>query len=337
MSTMLFVFYRAPETRVVFGAFFFVALTFGLLRSGGLRLGLVGGFTLLAYAATSLARWLQGGGEEVLRMDILQFVSLFVALPWFVFIATLARKLREADHRKNAFLATIVHELRTPLAPILNGVRALQAWSGEASAHKVLPMMERQLGHMARLLDDLFDIAGIVQGKVDLRLKRIDLRTVIDEAVEVAGPLFEERRHQLIVSMPVTPMMIDADHLRLTQVLTNLLSNAAKYTPPGGRIELEVRPRDAAVEVTIRDNGMGIPRHKLRSIFEMYNQVATGSANRQPGLGIGLALVLQLVRLHGGRIEARSDGEGRGSEFSVWLPFDPHAQQSSRRASTGTA
>jgi len=319
--TMLFVVYRAPDTRLVFAAFFFVALMFGMLRSTGRPLTILGWESLACFALMAGLRYVNNGNVEMLRLDLLQLVVMAVTFPWFVFIGRRVTRLKEADRRKDVFLAGLAHELRNPLAPIRTGVAILRMTGADARAPTVLAMMERQLQHMARLLDDLLDVSRISRGKITLHHERIDLRDVVEAALEANRPLIEEMGHVLSVSAPSEPAFLNADPVRFAQILSNLLNNAAKYTPPGGRIALKAEHRGDVVEVSVTDNGIGIPGESLESIFEMFTQVAGQSSNGQSGLGIGLALAKGLVALHGGTIQAHSEGLGRGSEFRVRVPI----------------
>ena len=256
----------------------------------------------------------------MLRLDLLQLVVMAVTFPWFVFIGRRVTRLREADRRKDVFLASLAHELRNPLAPIRTGVAILRMTGAESRSETVLAMMERQLQHMARLLDDLLDVSRISRGKITLHPERIDLRHVVDTAVEASRPLIEQMGHALSVSAPSEPAFLNADPVRFAQILSNLLNNAAKYTPPGGQIGLKAKHRGDEVEVSVTDNGIGIPGESLESIFEMFTQVGSQSSDAQSGLGIGLSLAKGLVALHGGTIQAYSEGLGRGSEFRVRVP-----------------
>ena len=317
IATMLFVFYRAPETRLVFAAFFCVALMFGMLRSSGRQLTIAGALALAAFGAVSVARHAMHGDGETLRMDILQLVVTAVAFPWFLYIGDRVRRLNEADRRKDDFLATLSHELRNPLAPIRAGIQLLHR--GGAEAHpEVLPMMERQVLHLTRLLDDLLDVSRITRGKIALNIEQIDLERAVQAAVEANRPLVDKMAHELTVSPPPEPVLLDADPVRLAQVFSNLLNNAVKFTPRGGRIALKAWRDGDSVHVSVSDNGIGIPQEHLRSIFEMFVQIE--GPGSQEGLGIGLAFVRGLVAMHGGVIEAHSEGPGRGSEFRVRLP-----------------
>jgi PAS domain S-box-containing protein len=233
--------------------------------------------------------------------------------------------LRESDRRKTEFLATLAHELRNPLAPISNGLHLLRRAPDETSRGKVREMMERQLRHMVHLVDDLLDIARITSNKVELRLERVDVGAVLASAVETSMPLVSAGGHTLDVRGPAQPLYVDADATRLAQIVSNLLNNAAKYTPHGGRIELSASEEDGEAVVRVKDTGMGIPVDELPQVFEMFTQVGRNLHRAQGGLGIGLALVKRLVELHGGRVDASSDGIGSGSTFIVRLPLESAA------------
>jgi signal transduction histidine kinase len=228
--------------------------------------------------------------------------------------------LSENDRKKDEFLAVLAHELRNPLAPIRNAasyLRRIQAGSPELL--RPVEIIDRQVSIMARLVDDLMDVSRISRGALALRMGRIDLTEVIEAAVEGCRDDVNARGHLLTVVMPQRPLPIWGDRDRLVQVFGNIISNAAKYTPEGGRIDVELVARPGTIEATVRDNGRGIPGTKLREIFEIFAQVDR-TFDREGGLGIGLTLAKQLVELHGGVIEARSEGAGRGSEFLVRLP-----------------
>ncbi len=318
--TMLFVVYRAPDTRLAFAAFFFVALMFGMLRSSGKQLTVLGSVSLACFALMAWRRYVNNHDVEMLRLDMLQLIVMAITFPWFVFIGRRVTRLREADRRKDEFLASLAHELRNPLAPIRNGVQILRMTGAEPQSQTVLPMMERQLQHMTRLLDDLLDVSRISRGKIALHVERIDLRHTVQAAVEASRPLIEEMGHEFTASVPAEPAFLNADPVRFAQILSNLLNNAAKYTPPGGRIALKAEHNGDEVEVSVTDNGIGIASESFDSIFEMFTQVGSPASHSRGGLGIGLSLVKGLVALHGGTIEARSEGPGRGSEFRVRLP-----------------
>lgn len=228
--------------------------------------------------------------------------------------------LREAGRRKDDFLALLAHELRNPLAPIRNGLQVLRLTQDPEIQRRSQQMMERQLGHMVRLIDDLLDVSRINRNKMDLRIVRIALADAVNSAVETARPLIERGGHELIINFPAEPIFLYADLTRLAQVFANLLTNSAKYTQRGGRIVLTAcRDGDKAV-VAVRDSGIGIPASFLPTIFDMFSQVDRSVERATGGLGIGLALVKGLVEMHGGTVTAASDGPGMGSEFTVRLP-----------------
>lgn len=246
------------------------------------------------------------------------------AAVWFADITERKREehaLQEADRRKDEFLATLAHELRNPLAPIRQA--ALIARSNQASdtqrlwAHSII---ERQVQHMSLLLDDLLDVSRITRGTLSLRKQTMPLRTIVNSAVETARPLIDSRNHVLEVDVPAG-LQIEADSLRLSQVLGNLLTNAAKYTPHGGRIRLRAQAERGTAVLRVEDSGAGIAKEDLHRIFEMFSQAGSSSESVQAGLGIGLALSKGLVELHGGSIEAHSEGPGKGSEFVVRVPL----------------
>jgi PAS domain S-box-containing protein len=232
-----------------------------------------------------------------------------------------AEQLKEADRRKDEFLATLAHELRNPLAPIRNGLQVMKLAAGNAATvEQARAMMERQLRQMARLLDDLLDVSRITRGKLGFCRERVELASVVQSAVEATRPLIEASAHRLLVALPPEPVFVDADPVRLAQVFANLLTNAAKYTDKAGRIWLSAERQGDEVTVTVRDTGIGIAPEHLPRLFEMFSQVAGALERSQAGLGIGLSLVRGLTEMHGGRVEARSEGLGKGSEFVVRLP-----------------
>lgn len=230
--------------------------------------------------------------------------------------------LREADRKKDEFLATLAHELRNPLAPIRTSVQVLKLRGPkdpqlEASRN----IIDRQVTHMARLLDDLLDVSRITRNKLELRKEHVELTSVIEAAVETSRPLIEGAGHQLTLTLPGTRLYLDADSVRLAQTFANLLNNAAKYTDRGGQIWLTAKLDGQSVEVSVRDNGIGIAPDALPHVFEMFSQVSPTIQRSQGGLGIGLSLVKGLVEMHGGSVMARSAGLGHGSEFIVTLPL----------------
>ncbi|AEG92139.1 candidate histidine kinase, hybrid [Ramlibacter tataouinensis TTB310] len=229
-------------------------------------------------------------------------------------------RLREQDRHKDEFLAVLAHELRNPLAPIRTGLSLLHRPGPPEAQDKTLHMMERQLGHMVRLVDDLMDISRISTGKVQLRTERTDVRDAVETALESCRPLIEASGHGLQVSLSPEPLCVEADRTRLSQVIGNLINNAAKYTPEGGRIELAASSRDGQVVVSVSDNGAGIAPDMLPKVFDMFSQESRNLQRAQGGLGIGLALVKQLVEMHGGTVVAHSAGLGHGSTFTLALP-----------------
>jgi PAS domain S-box-containing protein len=229
--------------------------------------------------------------------------------------------LREADRRKDEFLATLAHELRNPLAPIRNSLHIFRmAGIQDPTVSRVCDMMERQVAHMVRMVDDLLEVSRISRGKIELRKERVQLASILRTAVDTSMPLIEAGKHRLTVDMPEEPLVMDADPVRLAQVFANLLNNSAKYTRESGEIRLTVSTENGMAVVCVRDNGEGIPPQMLKRVFNMFTQVNTGS-RAQGGLGIGLTLARTLVHLHGGTIEAFSEGEGKGCEFIVRLPL----------------
>jgi signal transduction histidine kinase len=233
----------------------------------------------------------------------------------------IAEALREADRRKDEFLAMLAHELRNPLAPVLNGLHVIkQLEKSDTTIARVREIMERQVQNLARLVDDLLDVARITHGKINLRKGLVDVATVVKKSVETHSSQIEGRRQQLEISLPVDPAYLEADPARLEQVLTNLLNNASKYTPEGGRIQLTAGKEGNQIVICVKDTGIGIPVEMLPTIFEPFQQWSTAAGQSQGGLGIGLNLVRQLVELHGGTVRASSAGPGLGSEFVVRLP-----------------
>jgi PAS domain S-box-containing protein len=229
--------------------------------------------------------------------------------------------LRVGDRRKDEFLATLAHELRNPLAPIRNAVQLLMNTS--ASDSRVVTardIIDRQVRHMVRLVDDLMDVSRITLGQVSLRYERTQLHDILTDAVDAAYPFIEAEGHQLVVQIPTETMQLEGDMTRLSQVFQNLLNNAAKYTPGGGRITLSAELHGEEVKVSVLDTGIGIPKEAQARVFDLFTRIHASDPIKTSGLGIGLALAKQLVELHSGRIEVRSDGDGTGSEFSVYLP-----------------
>jgi PAS domain S-box-containing protein len=246
--------------------------------------------------------------------------------------------LRDADRRKDEFLAMLGHELRNPLAPIGIALEILRhAPPGGEDAVWARESIGRQLGQMTRLLDDLLDISRITLGKIQLKLGAVDIGQVIANAVEAAGPFIDSFGHALTVRLPEHPVVIRGDAARLTQVVANLLNNAAKYSERGGRIEIIVEATESRIKLRVRDSGIGLDADALERVFELYSQIPAGRERAQGGLGIGLALVRRLVELHDGSVSARSEGANRGSEFIVDLPATPPDRPESARRPAGTS
>ena len=247
--------------------------------------------------------------------------------------ARLYSAVQEADRRKNEFLAMLAHELRNPLAPIRNAVHIMQA---AETLHPKLTwardVIARQADHMARLIDDLLDVSRIVQGKVAVKPEELALADLLERAVEASAPRVNAREQSLELQLPAQPLLIDGDSVRLAQVLSNLINNASKFSPPRTRITLAAAYEDGGVQITVKDEGSGIDPEFLPHIFELFAQGDQSLDRSQGGLGIGLTLVKHLVELHGGRVWARSAGLGQGTELAVWLPAragEPQAAQGS--------
>jgi signal transduction histidine kinase len=229
-------------------------------------------------------------------------------------------RLREADRRKDEFLATLAHELRNPLAPLLNALNVRRLSAPAAAADPLQGLMERQLALLVRLIDDLLDVARITRGKLVLRRQETTLQDVLQSAIEIAQPLIEQGHHELHLQLPPQPVPLFVDHVRLAQVFANLLNNAAKYSDAGGRIELHASADDDRIEVRVRDSGIGLSSEQAQGIFELFTQADTTIERARGGLGIGLTLAQRLTEMHDGEVSVHSDGLGRGSEFRVRLP-----------------
>src|SRR5688572_25913906 len=230
--------------------------------------------------------------------------------------------LLEADQRKDDFLAILGHELSNPLAPISNAIEILQRIGPQdPRLSQMRELIDRQVRHMARLVDDLLDVSRISQDKINLKSERLDLCTLVKRAVETQMPAIRARGHEIVVNLPDEPLNASGDAVRLAQVLGNLVNNAAKYTPDGGRIEVSLAGEDGRAKISVRDNGIGIEAGYLAHVFELFGQVRNPRPHSHDGLGIGLALVQRLVEMHEGRVEAQSSGPGKGSEFVIHLPL----------------
>jgi signal transduction histidine kinase/CheY-like chemotaxis protein len=240
--------------------------------------------------------------------------------------AMLIERIREADQKKDEFLATLAHELRNPLAPLSNALQIMEmTGSQDQRIRDMRAIMQRQVTHMNRLVDDLLDVSRITRGRIELKKENISLRQVVESAVETSLPLVEQARHELTVTQPPEPIHLQGDPTRLSQVFSNLLNNAAKYTEPGGKISLTVTNNGDHILVSVRDTGIGIPKRMQPRIFDMFTQVDSSLERSHGGLGIGLKLVKELCELHGGSVSVASEGKGKGSEFTVRLPYAAQA------------
>ncbi|MCS3744148.1 response regulator [Rhizobium sp. BK661] len=232
-----------------------------------------------------------------------------------------ATALKEADQRKDIFLATLAHELRNPLAPLRHGLDILNRKPDSAEAEKIRSTMDRQLSHLVRLIDDLLDVSRVSQGKIELRREPIKVQDIVNLAVEGSRPAIDAAGHRFVADLPSEALWVDGDPARLSQVVGNLLNNAAKYTPAGGRIEITAYRETTEVVIVVSDNGIGIPEHMRSNVFLLFTQVEDHLTRSQGGLGIGLSLSKQLVTLHGGRIEAKAGPTGTGTSFVIRLPL----------------
>jgi PAS domain S-box-containing protein len=250
--------------------------------------------------------------------------------------ARLLSDAQAASRAKDEFLAMLGHELRNPLAPILTALQLMNL-RGENRSKKERTIIERQVKHMVRLVDDLLDVSRITHGKIRLGRERIELIQAVNKAIEMASPLLEERSHKLTVSVARNGLCVDADPVRLAQVVSNLLTNAARYTPAHGEISIIGAHEQGGITVRVRDNGQGIPPHLLPHVFETFIRGDRSLEHPQGGLGLGLTIVRSLIDLHGGRVSARSEGVGRGSEFVVWLPAPGELCEAAPRSARATA
>jgi two-component system CheB/CheR fusion protein len=240
-------------------------------------------------------------------------------------------ELKATDRRKDEFLATLAHELRNPLAPLANGLQLLRRMPDEPDQRaQCLAMMDRQFAQLVRLVDDLMEVSRITQGKIALRKEPVDLAQIVQQAVETSRPLIAAASHELVVELPDEPIVLDADAVRVAQVLSNLLNNAAKYTEDGGSIRLEAARRDGEAVISVQDTGMGIAPDLLPRIFDLFAQGEPATEQTRGGLGIGLMLVKRLAEMHAGSVSAESDGPGKGSRFVVRLPLAVAASGAAR-------
>ncbi len=234
----------------------------------------------------------------------------------------IAAQLSEADRKKNEFLATLAHELRNPLAPIRTGLEVMRMAADDAEmVEKLRLVMETQTQQLVRLIDDLLDISRITSGKIELRKERMDLNVAVQSAIDSTSAMIEDQGHVLVVTLPEIPVNLEADFARISQIIANLLTNASRYTEPPGKIWLELDVEGSDAVLRVRDTGIGIPPEMLEQIFEMFSQADRPHHQTQGGLGIGLTLVKRLTEMHSGTVEARSEGDGKGSEFLIRLPL----------------
>jgi PAS domain S-box-containing protein len=233
--------------------------------------------------------------------------------------------MREADRSKDEFLATLAHELRNPLAPLRNALHVLRFSPDASTSAQLHGMMERQVDHLVRLVDDLLEVSRITRGQIELRIGRVELSDVIATALDTSRPLLDAARHTVEVTLPDSAVVLYADAVRLSQVFANLLNNAAKYTPPGGHVRVTAEREGDTLSVRVQDDGIGMDRSRIAHVFDLFTQLEEGTSRAQGGLGIGLYLVRTLVEMHGGSVTAHSDGIGTGSDFVVRLPLPSDA------------
>ena len=286
------------------------------------------GRVLGTFSVASTTRSAFSSGE----IEFLQTVSHFLSLAWDRHKAE--EELRKQERRKDEFLATLAHELRNPLAPIRTGLDLLNRAASIEATLKTRQIMERQVRHMVRLIDDLLEVSRITTGKIQLRKEHFDARVALTAALETGRPLIDEGRHKLYTSISNEPLLIDADPTRIAQVIGNLLINSAKYTPAGGRIELTAEKEGAEVVICVHDNGAGLTAESLHDVFELFSQVGSTLDRAQAGLGIGLALVKRLVEMHDGSVSGHSAGLGKGASFSVRLPLLAASQDADRSSTS---
>jgi PAS domain S-box-containing protein len=284
-------------------------------------------------------RYVRKDGETVLAHEFISFLPNESGAPTsllaLVTDVTERRRMeqaqRDADRRKDEFLATLAHELRNPLAPLRNALNLFKRLGGEGpNGEKLRAMMERQVNHLVRLVDDLLEVSRITRGNIELRKEKLDLANVIENAVEISQPLIKAGGHKLTVSLTQEQLLVEGDPVRLTQVFANLLNNAAKYTEHAGRIELTARRQGSEVVVSVRDSGIGISAEMLPRVFDLFAQADRRVAGAREGIGVGLTLVRSLVHLHNGRVEVRSEGLGHGSEFLIRLPLTAAAARATQ-------
>jgi len=311
------------------GMVLFVAAMLLAAWYGGIGPCLVAQFLILAISATFFGK-IEPDPPLRAFLDVTIFFGIGLAVAWLSESVRRAQRraleteqsLRNADRHKDEFLAMLAHELRNPMAPIGNGLEILAiAGDDPQLREEVRSMMQRQFEHLVRLVDDLLDVSRIARGKIELRTEPMPLGSVVHRAVEAAQPLIDALGHRLDVQLPGKKLWIKADPVRMAQVVTNLLTNAARYTDAGGQITLGVREENGRAVVSVRDTGIGIAPEELVRVFDLFMQGNRGISRGHGGLGLGLTLVKSLVRMHGGEVEARSAGLGKGSEFLVRLPL----------------
>ena len=283
-------------------------------------------------------RALEGGADNYL-FEPIEPEELVANVKALLRLGRVERELRDVDRRKDEFLATLAHELRNPLGPIRSAVELLCRLDPNVPPpqDRARKTIIRHTGHLVRLVDDLLDVARISKGKINLTRERVELRTFIDSARESVEHIVGVRRQQLSVSLPSHEVWVMGDHVRLTQIVGNLLHNAVKFTPIGGAVALDVTVEDGQLAIRVSDNGIGIGEHKLDVIFDMFEQDGYTDDRVQDGLGIGLSLVRKLVEMHGGSVNASSEGEGMGSMFEVRLPIDGLERGEERRVAADPA
>lgn len=238
----------------------------------------------------------------------------------------LVEQLRGEVRIKNEFIATLAHELRNPLAPIRTGLQILRMSQTQRPSIQTLDMMERQVRHLVRLIDDLLDISRITLGKLELQKQKVALDVLLSSAVEASKPMIDAGKHTFTTSLPNEPITLEVDPVRIAQVITNLLNNAARYTPNGGVIELIIRCEDGTIRIEVKDNGVGLTPEMLSKVFDMFSQAKSSMGQSHGGLGIGLTLARRLTEMHGGTLQASSPGPGKGCTFRVTLPLEGRTQ-----------
>jgi PAS domain S-box-containing protein len=274
---------------------------------------------LAIHVESTLSRLRDANGNSVGYLSVIRDITARVRVEETLHAATLA--LQDADRRKDEFLATLAHELRNPLAPIRNALQIMKLSSDPSVHQSARDIIQRQLGQMVHLVDDLLDVSRISQGKVELRREAVDVVSAVQTAIETSRPAIDAAKHRLNVTLPPLGTLIaDADFTRLCQIVANLLNNAAKYTNDGGTIDVTAENENGEAVIKIRDSGIGITPEMLPRIFEMFAQVDRSLEHSKGGLGIGLALVRRLIEMHGGSVNAHSDGPGRGSTFTIRIP-----------------